>query len=39
MTTKADANSTDAVMGLNNNYQEPVGTNTNTDVTYDQAPK
>ena len=38
MTTRVDANPTDAVMGRNNNGQEPVGTNKNADVTDDQAP-
>ena len=39
MPTKVDANETDHVMGLNENDQEPGGTNKNYYVTDDQKPK
>ena len=36
MPTKVDSDETHAVMGLNENEQEPLGINKNADVTYDQ---
>ena len=36
MPTKVDSDETHAVMGLNENEQEPVGINKNSDVTDDQ---
>ena len=39
MPTKVDANETDHVMGLNENDQEPGGTNKKYYVTDDQKPK
>ena len=36
MLTKVDYDETHAVMGLNENEQEPVGINKNADVTDDQ---
>ena len=37
--TKIDADTTDAVAGLNKNDQEPGGINKNSDVTCDQEKK
>ena len=39
ITNKIDADATDAIMGLNENEQEPGGINKNTDVTDEQEPK
>ena len=38
MTTKVNADATDAVMGLNDNDQEPGGINKDTNITDDQEP-
>ena len=35
ISTKVDADATDYVMVLNDNYQEPGGINKNYDLTYD----
>ena len=35
MPTKVDSDTTDAFMGLKENYQQPGGINKNNDVTYE----